>query len=127
PAAHFISYLDERYGMPAVVSFIDDLSYDIDWTRLQIIFKHHMEESLISVLDDYADYPRCSAFSERSHAGACEQAPLAWSGAGVISVDEHLDCLAGDALGPVLDRIWRDYSFEALETGEYGLEVLNGS
>jgi hypothetical protein len=126
PASHLVSYLEEQYGKPTVVEFIDDLSARTDWAKLQRSFEWHTGESLVSALEGYADYPRCSKFSQSSHPFECSQPAVEPDPDGIVQVTGTVDCGDVETIGPAHKMMWRTYKITIRDPGPYALEISNG-
>lgn len=121
-AAHFVSYLDAKHGLGALVMLDDATSYRDSFADAEAAFRRVYDQSLDEAIDEYrSDYPRCDTPAFRHKTFDCSrnvvEAP--------IETDERLDltvslaCEDPAVLGPRLGQRWTTVTLDVRVAGQY--------
>jgi hypothetical protein len=102
-AAHFIAFLDERFGWEAVRQLDGLLGRDSTSAQIDAAFVAAFELDVAGVLELYEDYPDCTGYADTSLLCAGPAEPPGF----IESIWEYeVDCDSMDGIGPEKDRVF---------------------
>ena len=122
-AGHFVRYLVDAFSLQSVREVVA-LSAGVG---LEGAFVRGFGVTLDAVLEGYADVPECERDGWRIPVLECAGAPEPWSerwGTELVELSARLDC-DGDAIGPRFGRVYRTWSIEVREAGDYWLSATH--
>lgn len=101
-AALFLRFLIERHGISMVSEFLKRTGKDDSFASVLATFADILGEPLAVAIDAFAEYPSCSAWTNRLALAECGLTARPWVG-DAWEAETALDCDDPDVAGPLVD------------------------
>lgn len=119
-ARHFVAYLIETYGLPAIVDLCLAAPEGLSRAEFDAIARDQLGRDLDGLLSDYADYPLCPNVQTRGRTFECAREPRVTLGKGEsFTVPLDAACASADAIGPRRDAFHLSFQIRIVEDGNY--------